>query len=126
VGPAERARTKPLGPGQQMGLIASLGRRLAGGQVVGPGGEAAGGGQLAVDGHDLVVDQDADHAFVPAHLHLAADIAVGHRVVGPVDLHVAVGVDLAGAEAAEGEVLGRQGSQGRPLELHKPCPDLAA
>ena len=89
----------------------------------GQGGVLVAPALAEMDGEALAAlfEEHFDHALAEARVDLAADIAVGHRVVVAFDAHMAVRPDLAVDPLAPLPGVRRQGLERRPLVRLEQC-----
>lgn len=126
LGPAQTARTQATDLAQQPGRAPLHAADLGAGDVRRLRAEAT---RFVPDMQgDLLqaLVEDPHQAPVPAGPHLPAQVLRRHRVVGPLDLDMAVAVHHPPRLVEVGEVLGRQGQQSGPLDFGEVGADLAA
>src|SRR5262245_19430033 len=125
-GPAAAVRTQAAHFAQEPGGAPLHAADLAVGQVLRLRAEAA-RFMPGMQGNLLqTLVEDAYQPAVPAHPHGTRQILRRHRVVGTLDLDVAVAVDDTPAFAETGKALQRQPLQGGPLDLAEQDADLPA
>ena len=121
LGPGQGVGPDAAGPFEQDVAVvgfADVAHRLeAVGHVLGPGSVLVAPALAEMDGEALAAafEEHFDHALAEARVDLAADNAVGHRVVVAFDAHMAVRPDLAVDPLAPLPGVRRQGLERRPL-----------